>query len=168
LFTNETDKGADFCESYKSQILNENVKDPESSFSIILKILTILVLLAIIVAVSLYGYNYFMNSKKDNNIDLPPVSMQVSDAELKITEEVTEDKIEAPHNTSVKSPSNSEEADIEDIANSVKIAISNSESEENNKKEVEEKRLEVPLSAPEAKYLEELADLSREIDKERK
>jgi len=164
LFTNERDNGADFCESYKSQILNENVKKQESSFSIILKILTILMLLTIIVAVSLYGYNYFMNGKKSINSDLPPVSMQIPDEELKITEE--------PLVSTVKNVSNSEGADMNEIANNVKIAISDSESEEKNKEDKlmikEEKKLEIPLSAPEAKYLEELADLSREIDKERK
>jgi hypothetical protein len=182
LFTDKKENETDFCESYKSQILNEHAQNNESSFSIILKILTILLLLAVIVAVSLYGYNYFMNSKKDTNITMPPpISMQtpaeelkVIDTELKITEETVKEKkkvLDEP----VKMIMKSESPDIEQIANDVKIAISDSESAEKKLedqknepiKKVEEK-LEVPLSSSEAKYLEELADLSREIDKERK
>ena len=43
--------------------------------------------------------------------------------------------------------------------------VADIESEVNDTEEIES--LEVPTSAPEAKYLEELADLSKEIDKER-
>jgi len=186
LFNNKRDDEADFCESYKSQILNDNTTEKTSSFNIILKVLTILLLLAIIVAVSIYGYNYFANKKSANtNTTLPPISVQISDDDLKITEE-TPDEVEEEQKK-VPTISKIEEADIDQIANDVKIAIANSEKEEanNTAKEIEskveeekkvqetnlkkeEESLEIPTSSPEAQYLEELAELSKEIDKERK
>ena len=78
------------------------------------------------------------------------------------------------------------EDEIEKIANDIKIAIAESETkEENESREKEriveeikstealndtnkEESLEVPTSVPEAKYLEQLAELSKEIDKEKK
>ena len=181
MFKNKKDDEADFCESYKSQILNDNSTEKVSSFHIILKLLTIVLLLAIIVAVSIYGYNYFLN--KHNDSVLPPVSVQISDDDLKITEEIPEEEQEE---VSAELPSISEikEADIDQIANDVKIAIANSEQEEENstEKNLEQKNdesqdinvnkeesLEIPTgNSEEAKYLEDLADLSKEIDKERK
>ena len=184
MFKNKKDDEADFCESYKSQILNDNSTEKVSSFHIILKLLTIVLLLAIIVAVSIYGYNYFLNKHSDSA--LPPVSVQISDDDLKITEESPENEQEEV-SVEVPSVSKIEEADIDQIANDVKIAIANSEKLEENstekKSEVkvekveepteinlskEEESLEIPTDSPEAQYLEELADLSKEIDKERK
>jgi len=202
LFNNK-DSEADFCESYKSQILgNSETEEGESFFSTIVKLLTILILLVIIISVSFYGYNYFMNSQTTNSIVLPPISMQVSDDNLIVEMEeelVTEDLIKS---ITVKEEKNIsiplivteqvKESDIEKIANDVKIAIAKSELKEENETKIEEvsknvepkniesmaaieelidteeiESLEVPTSAPEAKYLEELADLSKEIDKER-
>jgi len=188
LFKNNTDNETDFCESYKSQVLNNDSTEKESSFNIILKILTILLLLAIIVAVSIYGYNYFLNNNQNADTTLPPVSVQITDDDLKVTEEsLSEESKEVSPPVVTSSNSKIKEADIDQIANDVKIAIANSEKEEKNstKKESEpkveeteniqeknltkeEESLEIPTSSPEAQYLEELADLSKEIDKERK
>ncbi len=190
---NSTDNEADFCESYKSQILGKDKSEKGSSlFSSIVKLLTILMLLVIIVGVSFYGYNYFMNSQKMNSTILPPISMQVSDDDLLVTmeEEIEpeekiiikkEERVIKEKNISIPLPvivsPQVEEEDIETIANNVKIAIAKIELEEENETKTEEKvleeitsieeNLEVPSSAPEAKYLEQLADLSKEIDKEK-
>ena len=190
MFNKNQDNEADFCESYKSQVLGTAPIEKETSFvSTFLKLLTILILLAIIIGVSFLGYNYFMNKKRLENVALPPVSIQTSDDDL-ITEnedliekEIKEDNTSLPI---IQIPI-SDEVEINKIANDVKVAIAQSElKEENNskvtttKKEIdkskdenlkkieEEKSLEVPTLAPEAQYLEELADLSKEIDKERK
>ncbi len=196
LFNNKKDDEADFCESYKSQILGAKLSEEEPSFvSTIMKLLTILILLACIIGISFYGYNYFINSQKLKEISfLPPVSLQVSDEELIVEDEEQEIVIEK--NLVVEEENNSipivvtqevqdvDETEIEKIANDVKIAIARSELEEENNTKLETKvleevkveelndskeveSLEVPTSAPEAKYLEELADLSKEIDKER-
>jgi cell division protein YceG involved in septum cleavage len=191
LFNNKKDDENDFCESYKSEILGTKPSEEENSlFSSIVKILTILILLVIIIGVSFYGYNYFMKSQKLKNITLPPVSMQISDDDLVVeAEEPNEEKVIIEENISLPLivSSQGEEVDIEEMANDVKIAIAKSEvEEENESKEVEEiskdikstaefniskkelPSLEVATLAPEAQYLEELADLSKEIDKERK
>ena len=194
MFNNNDDE-TDFCESYKSQILGSKSNEKENSlFSTIVKLLTILILLTVIIGVSFYGYNYIIkNTKLDNSI-LPPVSMQTFDDELvvEIEEPVEElvleepivDKKEKNETISLPITAQIEELDIDKIAKSVQIAIAKSELEENNSKEnqetfedfqlkketnitTKEESLEIPTSAPEAKYLEDLAILSQEIDKER-
>lgn len=211
MFNNKPEDKNDFCESYKSQILG--TKDDvtkKSLFSTIVKLLTILILLVTILGISFYGYNYFMNAQQLNDMELPPVSMQVSDDDLIVEAEdeliilekiIPEKEIVKPREGDAKikviekeklsrpvivSPQIEEEIEIDTIANEVKIAIAKSEEKEENESKInktiveeiktiedstppkEVKSLEVPTSAPEAKYLEELADLSKEIDKERK
>ena len=205
MFNNKTEDETDFCESYKSQILNNATEEKGSSFGTVLKILTILLLLAVIVALSIYGYNYFMNRTTTQvAVPTPPTSIQISDEDLKVidesSEETPEETPETQKNveeegalppvveekeTSQKpvSVSTINESDIDKIANDVKVAIAQEEEKDKNKSVVEEKTvtpkveenvteeesLEVPVpNSPEAKYLEDLADLSKEIDKERK
>ncbi len=170
MFKNNIDNEADFCESYKSQILNSSAEEKKSSFNTILKVIIIIMLLAIIIAVSIYGYNYFIN-KKGIEPNMPPASIQISDDDLKVTEEEeSELKVES---ISTETNVTKSDLDIDKIANDVKLAIAKSEEiEESNSKDkvvAEEKSLEVPVAtSDEAKYLEDLADLSKEIDKERK
>ena len=88
MFNNKQGNEADFCESYKSEILGTTqVKMQSSFFSRFLKLLTILLLLAIIGGVSFYGYNYFMNNQNLNNTSLPPLSIQISDDDLVVEAE---------------------------------------------------------------------------------
>ena len=121
-------------------------------------------------------------------LEEPVNEKKIEEKELK-TLKIEEKKIE------IEVPKTlTEEIDIDKIANEIKIEIAKSEIKEENSKvkslqkekkisEVNdtitaideinisksEKSLEVPTtSAPEAQYLEELAKLSREIDKERK
>ncbi len=216
MFDNKKDNETDFCESYKSQILGVSVDEPKPSlFSTFIKLLTILILLVIIVAVSFYGYNYYRSHQMVDELSLPPISVQVSDDDLVVEDEEpqieeveklieVEEKNMTIMTTSL--PEKEEELDIEQIANDVKVAIAQSETDEealtellvaelsevevesaeviqeenvtnisveenistNITIEPEVKSLEVPTLSPEAKYLEELADLSKEIDKERK
>ena len=234
MFKQKNDNETDFCESYKSQVLGrEEEKTEQSLFSTIVKLLTILILLATIIVISLYGYHYFVNDQKLKGSVVPPISLQVSDEdtisdedlvveleepkienivqvpEIKEVEieqvvqvpqikEVEEPKIEkviqVPEIKEVEVTSTIiDEAAMDEMANAIKIEIAKSEIKEeaalneknksieninssinSSKEEINlsksEESLEVPTastSAPEAKYLEELADLSREIDKER-
>ena len=175
MFNNNAGDGADFCEAYKSQILDTGVTEKKSSLGIFSKILTILLLLIIIVVVSIYGYIYII----DNNVTgddgiAPPISVQmVDDADLVVSEEVEEPKVLSPQaKTEAKDAEKTtqlEESDIDKIAKDVKKAISNDESEKKVEKLKKiEKPLEVPTANSEAAYLEELAKLSEEIDKDRK
>ncbi len=214
MFNNKTEDEIDFCESYKSEILNNVTQEKSSSFGTVLKILTILLLLAIIVALSIYGYNYFLNKKSsDDSVPNLPSSIQISDEDLKVIDESSDETQESISNkeenlsplvnTSEISSSNKDdklssvvknsneistssslstidESDINKIANSVKVVISQKEEKEEktvveekpvvSEPVIEEKSLEVPTlsSSPEAKYLEDLAKLSKEIEKESK
>jgi len=97
LFDNKHDDEVDFCEEYKSQILNGEPKEEESTFG---KIIIILLLLTAIIGFSIYGYNYYMNNIKESgsSVDAPPASIQtLSDDEL-VVEPFSEDdlKVEEP------------------------------------------------------------------------
>jgi len=192
LFNNNVEDEADFCEAYKSQILNDDSTEKTSSLATFLKIVTIILLLAIIVAVSIYGYNYFMNnSNASSDVVSPPVSIQaleedeLGDFKVELAEEpekvspisslkkedIAEPKvIEKP--VMLKSV---DELDIEKIANDVKLAIAKNEEAEqkvaesvkSENRSVESKPLEIPVEDAQSAYLEELAKLSKEIDKER-
>jgi len=187
LFKNDVEGGDDFCEAYKSQILNNGTSAENSSVNTFSKVITILLLLIIIVAVSIYGYKYIINS---SSIDegFPPESIQmIDDTELVVTEEdeelppassmPPETKVQTPNteikeiaqtNTVkailVKSTPKVEEFDIEKMANDVKLAIAETE-ELTMKDNSKEESLSVPTKHVQAVYLEELAELSEELDK---
>jgi len=170
LFNNNAEEEADFCEAYKSQILNVNTDEKPSTFSAVIKIITILILLAIIVAMSIYSYKYFTRATMDDDI-IPPISVQtLDDDELKVTlEDETPKKIDKKVD---KDEAKTEELDINKIANNVKVAIAQKEEQESNKssdKEVKEetKPLKVPTGDAQSAYIEELSKLTKEIDKER-
>ena len=160
MFTNNAEEEADFCEAYKSQILNNVHSDEKPSpWGFIIKIITILILLAIVIAGSIYGYIYFMN-RQTNSVVLPPVSVQpiVEDDELKVSLEEPDNNISG------------EKADSKDV----KVAIPKDKQKESNKtidtkapKKIEEP-LKVPTGDAESAYIEELAKLTEEVDKERK
>jgi hypothetical protein len=151
LFDNNTENEADFCEAYKSQILNNGASEKKSSLNTLSKILTILLLLIIIVVVSIYGYTYITNNGSDS---APPASMQIiDDDELIVTEE---------------EPIGNMPPEIVEPDESVNVEkdVANEDANKSTKKE-SETLLKIPSSS-EVAYLEELAQLSEEIDKERK
>jgi len=155
LFNNHVEDETDFCAAYKSEILSNTPNEEKSSFfNTLSKILTILLLLIIIIAVSIYGYNYMI---KDGSDSLPPSSIQqmVEDDELIVTEEE-----EMPVGNM---PPKIEDADIDKMAKEIEQVISGND----NTKEKTEKPLKVPTSI-QAEYLDELDQLSAEIDKDRK
>jgi len=106
--------------------------------------------------VSIYGYNYMIKEGSDS---LPPSSVQMfEDDELVVTHEE-----EIPVGTM---PPKIEDSDIDKMAKEVELAISKNENNKSKEKKIENP-LEVPTST-QAEYLEELAKLSEEIDKDRK
>jgi len=200
LFNNNVEDEADFCEAYKSQILNDDSIEKTSSLATFLKIVTIILLLAIIVAVSIYGYNYFMNNSNSNissNVVSPPVSIQaleedeLGDFKVELAEEpetvspissLKKEAIEEPkvieESKVIEEPvilKSVDELDIDKIANEVKLAIAKNEEAElkaaelvkSENRSVKSKPLEIPVEDSQSAYLEELAKLSKEIDKER-
>jgi preprotein translocase subunit SecF len=182
LFKNNIADEADFCEAYKSQVLNHDVEERESPIT---SILIILFLLALIIALSIFGYNYIMANKSIDVISATPVKV-MTDEELKVTEEVTpsvnvkkEFDTEDIKKVVVKSFNElpkSKSVDIDDLADKVKIDMSESEEKNDSNKESfikdENKKIENPLplmtESVKSTYVEDLAKLTAEIDKERK
>ena len=188
MFNNNVEDEADFCEAYKSQILNDDSYEKGSSLSTVLKIVTILLLLSLIVGMSIYGYNYFMNNSS-SKVSSPPVSIQSLEenelGDLKVELEPAKNETSISKKEEVKTEKIKEvkvvekvrsnildEVDINKIANDVKLAIAKNEQEEleaenTEKKSVKSESLKVPNEEVQSAYLEELAKLSKEIDKER-
>ena len=113
MFDNRHDDEVDFCEEYKSQILNGESKEEESTFG---KIIIILLLLTAIVGFSIYGYNYYMKSinESGSSIETPPASIQtLSDDELVVEPFNEEDDLKVEEltvkNTKIKSSEKSQE-----------------------------------------------------------
>jgi len=154
LFNNQENDETDFCESYKSQVLGKDTEEPPTSFfSTLIKLLTIIILLALISGLSFYGYNYFISTQKSTNtLPLPPVSIQVSEDDLVVThaDEATDEEKQNELNTSEETIKDEKEKSTEQNESTKEIS------------------LEVPSGTPAVKYLEELADLSKEVDKEKK
>ena len=181
MFKNNVEDEADFCESYKSQILNN---DTEERGSPIASILLILLLLVMIIALSIFGYNYIMDNK--NSVDSSISVKSISDEELKVTEvahiPVKEVKKETPVKALSELPKSESidvndlgdkikiDMDVNDLADKIKIDMSKSEEvKEDSSKESkkDEEPLPVVTDSIESKYIEDLAKLTEEIDKER-
>ena len=170
MFKNNVEDEADFCESYKSQILNNDTEERESPIA---SILVILLLLVMIIALSIFGYNYITDNK--NSVDSSISVKSISDEELKVTEvahipvkEVKKEIKEIPVKALSELPK-SESIDVNDLADKIKIDMSKNEEVKDSSKE--SKRIEEPLpivtDSIESKYIEDLAKLTEEIDKER-
>ena len=163
MFKNNREDEADFCESYKSQILNQDTEEDESS---IVSILTILFLLGLIIALSIFGYNYIMDNKSSDTS--ASVVNLISDDDLKVTEEDVspnqlKKEIKRDSVKLFKELPKSESLDVNDLADQIKIDMSENEEEK--------KKVEVPLfsvsDSLKSTYVEDLAKLTAEIDKEK-
>lgn len=151
MFNNQVDAEADFCEAYKSEILG-NSTIPEKPSNTLYKVFTVLLLLILIIAVSIYGYNSFI---KNSDVDfLPPSSIQIDDDELVVTHEEEKPVQSLP-------PKTIEESDIDKMAKEVESTILKNE-------KITIKKIEKPLAVPtnsQEGYLDDLEKLSKEIDK---
>jgi hypothetical protein len=175
LFKNNIADEADFCEAYKSQVLNNDVEEKSSPIT---SILIILFLLALIIALSIFGYNYITNNKGSDSTESASVKI-ISDEDLKVSNEV-----EAPVQT--KEPLNTKEiknvvvksfnelpksksVDIDDLADKVKIDMSENEKNNSNDKNEKVQTIEptTEINSVKSTYVEDLAKLTAEIDKER-
>jgi hypothetical protein len=170
VYDDTNDKGEDtgFAEAYRSQILNkdDDIEDPSSKNLIIISILIVVVL-----ALGIFGYKYIVddgNSKTIKEIEdkkesiiveeepvVPPESMMLNNiSELK-------DEADMPKGATEKVTS-----ELDDMADSVKIEMAKELGDDKEKKD----EITKPQSAnkkAEDTYLEQLADLSKEIDGEK-
>jgi len=140
-----------FADAYKSQILNPDNENDTTSKNLII----ILLLVAIIIGLSIFGYMYMSKqTQSQENIDKK---------EVKAIEEVKEEEIEPPKSQMLNNidelEENNEPVDTKGIdlpkeVENIKI------DEKPEVKEIKQKDEET--------YLEQLADLSKEIDGEEK
>ena len=208
MFKKNIEEEVDFCEAYKSQILNN---DKEEKSSPLVSILIILFSLAIIIAFSIFGYNYMINNN-GKALTQPTAGKTFVDEALKVTEDEapvpmkSESKTEVAKKMEVKDDEvkkaeikkaetqkvtiktfeelpKSKSLDINDLADKVKIDMSESETienptissstESNKNKYVEDlakEKITTPtlIDSSQSKYIKDLEILTAEIDKERK
>jgi hypothetical protein len=162
---NSQNEETSFADAYKSQILNPS--DEEEEKSALPKIIGIIVLIVLISGLSIYGYKYINDNKSTEKRDqeepqLPPSSIMIDNID-ELEEEALKSETKTPQ---ASKKSNTE--NIADIADKVKIELSK-EIEKNHKEEPkksEQASLPVSKQKGEDTYLEQLAELSKEIDGE--
>jgi len=145
-----------FADAYKSQILNPDDEDDTTSKNLII----ILLLVAIIIGLSIFGYIYMSKTTQTQSQE------NIDKKEVKAIEEVKEE-IEPPKSQMLNNidelEENSEPMDTKGI--DLPKEVENIKIDE--KPEVKEVKQE-PKQKDEETYLEQLADLSKEIDGEEK
>ena len=157
--TNHNDEETSFTEAYKSQILND--PEEEESESIVPKLLITLLIIVVISGLSIYGYKTFGESKKVTEPSLPEESLMIDNID-DLTEDSVDDN-QPPPSKSLDSVSPDSKTDEQNMEEDIKLEIS---------KDIEEKKITTPeklttsTQKGEDKYLEQLAELSKEIDGE--
>ncbi len=135
-----------FADAYKSQILNKDDDDERESSNIII----ILLLIAIIIGLSIFGYMYMSKTSQ---------TKEEIGENVKVIEEITE-----------------EEPPKSDMLNNIDELIDENSTSSNQDKvktiDIEKKNIKVEKKELKQKgeetYLEQLAELSKEIDGESK
>jgi len=144
-----------FADAYKSQILNPDDEDDTTSKNLII----ILLLVAIIIGLSIFGYIYMSKTTQTQSQE------NIDKKEVKAIEEVKEEEIEPPKSQMLNNidelEENSEPMDTKGI--DLPKEVENIKIDE--KPETKEVKQE-PKQKDEETYLEQLADLSKEIDGE--
>jgi len=158
--TNHNDEETSFTEAYKSQILND--PDEEENESILAKLLITLLIIAIVSSLSIYGYKTFIESEKVvTEPSVPQESLMIDNID-DLTED-NEDGNQPPASKSLDSVTSDSKTEEQKMEDDIKLEIS---------KEMEEKENTIPeklttsTQKGEDKYLEQLAELSKEIDGE--
>jgi len=139
-----------FADAYKSQILNPNDNDTTSSKNLII----IILLVAIIIGLSIFGYIYMSKTIQTQHQE------EVDKKGVKVIEEVKEE-IEPP-----KSQMLNNIDELEDGKPTDTTGVEMPEEVKNIKIDDTPEVQEVKEDKQEETYLEQLADLSKEIDGE--
>ena len=175
--SNNQGEETSFAEAYKSQILNPSEEEEESSS--LPKIIGIALLMLLISGISIYGYKYINSNKVEEKAveieeesALPQSPMMIDnieDLKSELPEADTppvEVKVEKPTSTSKPKTIATEES-VESIADKVKIELSkeiDKESGHTTTKASTEPEKSPSTQKGEDTYLEQLAELSKEID----
>jgi len=158
LFNSEDDNKEEisFADAYKSQILNKNDEEETSSKNLII----ILLLVAIVIGLSIFGYIY-MSKMSQSEVQNSEVK------KVKVIKEITE---EEPPKSNMLNNINElidEEPTEEKNLDNSEIDTSKNSNTKKDKVEVKENKKGVKQKGEET-YLEQLAELSKEIDGEAK
>ena len=177
---NRHDEETSFAEAYKSQILNP--PDEEEETSSLPKILGILLLMVLISGLSIFGYKYITQNQASTpppieEIELPQGPMMIDNIEDLEEPEPTSSH-EKPHSPKVSNKPSTpqpetqvqrEPKNIDTIADQVKIELS----KEIDRAQANQQSIALvpkphlsPSQKGEDTYLEQLAELSKEIDGE--
>jgi len=154
LFNSDNTEETGFADAYKSQILNPDNDENTTSKNLII----ILLLVAIIIGLSIFGYIYM--SKQTQNQE------NIDKREVKAIDEVKKEEIEPPKSQMLNNIDELEE-NIEPMDTK---GIDMPKEVENIKidEKAEVKEIKKVKQKGEETYLEQLADLSKEIDGEKK
>jgi hypothetical protein len=158
LFNSDDDKNEEelsFADAYKSQILNNKNDDDESSSK---NLIIILLLIAIVIGLSIFGYIYMSKISQTE-------SKNIETKKVKVIEEIKEE--EPPKSdmlNNIDELMDEESTDKKDIAKPEADVSSVDKKAEKTEPKVENK----PKQKGEETYLEQLAELSKEIDGEEK
>jgi len=158
LFNSEDDNKEEisFADAYKSQILNKDDEEETSSKNLII----ILLLVAIVIGLSIFGYIY-MSKMSQSEVQNSEVK------KVKVIKEITE---EEPPKSNMLNNINElidEEPTEERNLDNSEIDTSKNSNTKKDKVEVKENKKGVKQKGEET-YLEQLAELSKEIDGEAK
>ncbi|NOZ89742.1 MAG: hypothetical protein GXO60_00490 [Epsilonproteobacteria bacterium] len=158
MFNSEDDNKEEisFADAYKSQILNKNDEEETSSKNLII----ILLLVAIVIGLSIFGYIY-MSKMSQSEVQNSEVK------KVKVIKEITE---EEPPKSNMLNNINElidEEPTEEKNLDNSEIDTSKNSNTKKDKVEVKENKKGVKQKGEET-YLEQLAELSKEIDGEAK
>ncbi|MCK5855338.1 MAG: hypothetical protein KAG56_08955 [Sulfurovaceae bacterium] len=185
--TTDQEEETSFSEAYRSEILNKGKTKEESIFP---KLFSIVSLVILISAISIFGYNYINKETTTTVVEkevviepkvqkeaslkeiveelpLPSESMMIDDiAELDIIEAAQAQKINPTPMTSKS------DTDIDQIANQMKLELAK-ELDMKSDTPSQEQEQETTLLTPQKQkgeeiYMEQLRELSDEIDRERK
>ena len=170
--TNNRGEETSFTEAYRSQILNkdDDIEDKSSKNLIIISILIVVVL-----ALGIFGYKYIVDNSinqpieviedkketpiKDEKFVAPPESMMLNNMD-ELIKEVEESNM--PKGTSEKVTS-----ELDDMADNVKIEMAKDLGKGKSERTDEVEKPKSAKKIDEDTYLEQLADLSKEIDGEK-
>lgn len=158
MFNSEDDNKEEisFADAYKSQILNKDDEEETSSKNLII----ILLLVAIVIGLSIFGYIY-MSKMSQSEVQNSEVK------KVKVIKEITE---EEPPKSNMLNNINElidEEPTEERNLDNSEIDTSKNSNTKKDKVEVKENKKGVKQKGEET-YLEQLAELSKEIDGEAK
>jgi len=156
LFNSDNNEEAGFADAYKSQILHPDDEEDTTSKNLIV----ILLLVAIIIGLSILGYLYMSRTTQTQP------QKKIDKIEGKVIEE-SKEEVEPPKSNMLNNIDELEENDEPIDAKGIDLPEEVENIKIDKKPEIKKVKQEVKQKGEDT-YLEQLADLSKEIDGEAK